>query len=70
MKLRKYAEAGIGHYWLVEREGDLPVVHVYELDVPTGGYVPVGIFRGELKRPVPFPVTVDLDALPTGRRPD
>ncbi|MBB4946405.1 Uma2 family endonuclease [Kitasatospora gansuensis] len=70
VKLRKYAEAGIGHYWLIERENDLPVAHVHELDVPTGDYVPVGIFRGTLARPVPFPVTVDLAALVTGRRPD
>ncbi|WP_405019626.1 hypothetical protein OHV05_24855 [Kitasatospora sp. NBC_00070] len=54
----------------VEREDGLPVVHVYELDVPTGGYVATGIFRGELTRPVPFPVTLDLAALLTGRRPD
>ncbi|MER5865347.1 Uma2 family endonuclease [Kitasatospora sp. NPDC002040] len=70
VKMRKYAEAGIGHYWLIEREDNRPVVHVYELDRPTGGYAPAGIFRGELARPVPFPVTLDLDVLLTGQRPD
>jgi len=39
------------------------VVHVYELDVPTGAYAPAGIFRGRLQRPVPFPADLDLDAL-------
>ncbi|MBV8931090.1 MAG: Uma2 family endonuclease [Kutzneria sp.] len=63
VKLRKYAEAGIGHYWLIEEEDTRPVVHVYELDAPTRSYVPVGIARGRLERPVPFPVTVDLDGL-------
>ncbi|MFI5533258.1 Uma2 family endonuclease [Kitasatospora sp. NPDC051853] len=70
VKMRKYAEAGIGHYWLVEEEDGRPVVHAYELDGPTGTYVSGGIFRGALTRPVPFPITLDLDALPTGRRPD
>ncbi|MEU8922314.1 Uma2 family endonuclease [Kitasatospora sp. NPDC048545] len=63
VKVRKYAEAGIPHYWIVEDEDGLPVVHVYELDGATGTYAPVGIFRGTLERPVPFPVTIDLDGL-------
>ncbi|MGW0736717.1 Uma2 family endonuclease [Streptomyces sp. NPDC002851] len=67
VKLRKYAEAGIPHYWCVEDEHAAPVVHVYELDAPTGTYVPVGIFRGSLKRPVPFDISLDLDGLVPGR---
>ncbi|MGO1056743.1 Uma2 family endonuclease [Crossiella sp. CA198] len=63
VKLRKYAEAGIPHYWIIDREGVAPVVHAYELDRPTGAYVLVGIFRGTLKLPVPFPITVDLNGL-------
>ncbi|MBW5485739.1 Uma2 family endonuclease [Streptomyces bambusae] len=63
VKLRKYAEAGIPHYWCIEDEDGAPVVHVYELDGPTGTYVPVEIFRDVLKRPVPFPVEVDLATL-------
>ncbi|KAA2264003.1 Uma2 family endonuclease [Solihabitans fulvus] len=63
VKLRKYAEAGIAHYWLVEDENDRPVVHVYELDVPTSSYVPVAIVRGMLELTVPFPLRLDLDAL-------
>ena len=68
VKLRKYAEAGIPHYWRVEKEDELPVAHVYELDVPTAAYVPAGIFRGSLRRPVPFEITVDLDGLTPRRR--
>ncbi|MFG2822327.1 Uma2 family endonuclease [Kitasatospora sp. NPDC048365] len=67
VKLRKYAEAGIAHYWLVEDEKHKPVVHVYELDVPTGAYVSAGIFREKLERPVPFPLVVELDALVQGK---
>lgn len=68
VKLRKYAEAGIAHYWLIEEEGHQPVVHVYELDAPTTSYVPVGIFRDILVRPVPFEITVDLPALASPKR--
>ncbi|MGO1056742.1 Uma2 family endonuclease [Crossiella sp. CA198] len=63
VKLRKYAEAGIPHYWIVDKEGSAPVVHAYELDKPTGAYAPAGIFRGTLDRPVPFPSTLDLNRL-------
>ena len=68
VKVRKYAEAGIPHYWRIEEENELPVAHVYELDQPTSRYVPVGIFRGALERPVPFPVSLDLDGLDRRRR--
>ncbi|MGH3861040.1 Uma2 family endonuclease [Actinokineospora sp.] len=66
VKLRKYAEAGIQHYWCIEDEGGAPVVHVYELDPPTGMYAPAGIFRRSLRRPVPFEIIIDLDTLTSG----
>jgi Uma2 family endonuclease len=66
-KMVKYAQAGIPHFWLVEREDDRAVVRVHERDATTERYVETGVHRGELKLGVPFPLTVDLDAL--GRRP-
>ncbi|MHC5905485.1 Uma2 family endonuclease [Streptomyces sp. S6] len=64
MKPIKYARAGITHFWRVEEEEDgAPVVHVYELDVATGNYVPTGIHRERLKLSVPFPLDIDLAAL-------
>ncbi|MEU3464880.1 Uma2 family endonuclease [Streptomyces sp. NPDC006733] len=63
VKLRKYAEAGIPHYWCVEDEGGAPVVHVYELDEPTRSYAPAGIFREALKRSLPFEISLDLRKL-------
>ncbi len=63
VKLRKYAEAGIPHYWCVEYEAGAPVVHVYELDAPTSAYAPAGIFRDILKRRVPFEISLDLTRL-------
>ena len=63
VKLRKYAQAGIAHYWCVEEDDGAPVVHVYELDGPTGAYAPAGIFRGRVERPVPFAIDLDLKSL-------
>jgi hypothetical protein len=63
VKPHKYAEAHIPHYWSVEEEDGASVVHVYELDEPTGVYAPAGIFRGTLERPVPFEISLDLDRL-------
>jgi Uma2 family endonuclease len=66
VKPRKYAEAGIPHYWRIEDEAGEPVVHVYELDLPTRAYAPAGIFRHTLQRPVPFEIDLDLDKLSPG----
>jgi Uma2 family endonuclease len=68
VKLRKYAEAGIKHYWRVEDEDATPVVHTYELDQPTGLYAPTGIHRDDLRTAAPFPIELDLDKLVPGRR--
>ncbi|GLY00964.1 hypothetical protein Acsp01_13430 [Actinoplanes sp. NBRC 101535] len=68
VKLRKYAEAGIAHYWRIENEDGSPVIHVYEIDEPTRSYVPTGIHRHELHTTKPFPIRLDLDALTPGRK--
>jgi Uma2 family endonuclease len=67
VKLRKYAEAGIQHYWCIEDEDTVPAVHVYELDEPTGSYAPAGIFRHALQRSLPFEISLDLDKLAPGK---
>lgn len=63
VKLRKYAEAGIPHYWLVEEEPGGPAVHLYELDRPTERYVATGIARDRLETSVPFRVDINLTTL-------
>ncbi|MGX1566502.1 Uma2 family endonuclease [Streptomyces sp. NPDC055506] len=63
LKPRKYAKAGIRHYWRVEEIGGLPVVYVYELDPATRAYVPNGIFHDKLELTVPFPLDIDLTAI-------
>ncbi len=67
VKLRKYAAAGIRHYWLVEDEATGPVVHVYELDEPTKSYAPTGVFRDALHVQLPFEIDIDLAKLLPGR---
>lgn len=66
VKLRKYAEAGIAHYWRVEDEASLPVVRAYELDGRS--YAPTGIHRGELHTAAPFAIKIDLAGLLPARR--
>ncbi|WP_055526596.1 Uma2 family endonuclease [Streptomyces graminilatus] len=69
VKPRKYAVAGVAHFWRVEQDGDkgLPVVHVYELDPATKAYALTGIFHDRLKPAVPFDIDTDLTAI--DRRP-
>ncbi len=63
----KYAQAGIPHFWRIEREDGGPAIHVYELDgVRDPRYVPITIARERLKVDVPFPIDIDVKAL--GRR--
>ncbi|MBW8740661.1 MAG: Uma2 family endonuclease [Streptomyces turgidiscabies] len=69
VKPRKYAAAGVPHFWRVEEDGDkgLPVVYVYELDPATKSYGLVGIFHDRLKVTAPFDIDIDLTAV--NRRP-
>ncbi|MGY0499674.1 Uma2 family endonuclease [Nocardia sp. FBN12] len=57
-KPRLYAEAGLRHFWRIEDESGLPVVHTYELDDTTGVYVATGVHRDRLTTTVP--VTLDI----------
>ncbi|MEV4397494.1 Uma2 family endonuclease [Nonomuraea sp. NPDC049607] len=62
-----YAEAGIPHFWRIEKAGALPVVYVYEIDPATGVYVGTGVHHDRLKLTVPFDLDIDLTTL-GGRR--
>ncbi|MEU2997425.1 MULTISPECIES: Uma2 family endonuclease [unclassified Streptomyces] len=70
VKPRRYAEAGIKHFWRVEQDDDdLPVVYVYELDPATRTYTPTGIHHRKMNLSVPFPIDVDLsEVYRRGRR--
>ncbi|ADI09306.1 hypothetical protein SBI_06186 [Streptomyces bingchenggensis BCW-1] len=60
-KPRKYAAAGIPHFWLVEKgTGRRPAVHTYELDPVTKSYAITGIHHERLKLTVPFTIDIDL----------
>jgi Uma2 family endonuclease len=62
-KPRRYAEAGIRHFWRVENDGGRPVAYVYELDPATRVYTLTGIFHERLMLPVPFAIDMSLAAL-------
>lgn len=63
-KPQLYAEAGIPHFWRLERgKGRRPVVYVYELDPVTQSYVPTGIHHDRLALTIPFPLDIDLTAV-------
>lgn len=69
VKPRKYAAAGVRHFWRVEADEEgVPVVYVYELDPALKVYVPTGIHRDKLTLTVPFPLDIDLTAI-NRRRP-
>ncbi|MDH6568237.1 Uma2 family endonuclease [Streptomyces sp. SAI-208] len=65
VKPRKYAAAGVPHFWRVEQDENkgLPVVYVYELDPATKSYGLTGIFHERLKVSVPFDIDIDLTAV-------
>ena len=64
VKPRKYAAAGVQHFWRVEKDDDhgQPVVYVYELDPATKSYGLTGIFHDRLKVSVPYDIEIDLTA--------
>ncbi|MFH8616562.1 Uma2 family endonuclease [Streptomyces sp. NPDC017979] len=64
-KPRKYAAAGIPHFWLVEMEprSEQPVVHTFTRDADSGAYVSTGVFRDRLKLAEPFEIDIDLTEL-------
>ncbi|MEV1069576.1 Uma2 family endonuclease [Streptomyces sp. NPDC050263] len=65
VKPRKYAAAGVPHFWRVEQDEDkgFPVVYVYELDPATKFYGLTGIFHDRLKVSLPFDIEIDLTAI-------
>lgn len=67
IKPRRYAAAGIRHFWRVEHVDSKTVAYAYERDPATAAYVLTGIHHNQLATPVPFEIDIDLTAV--GRRP-
>jgi Uma2 family endonuclease len=63
-----YAEAGIAHFWRIEKSEGRAVVYVYELDPADRVYALTGIYHDRLELTVPFAIDIDLSAI--NRRPD
>ncbi|MFJ9717183.1 Uma2 family endonuclease [Streptomyces sp. NPDC101213] len=63
-KPRKYAAAGIPHFWLAEMSAEhrQPVVRTYELDPVTKTYEPTGTHRDQLKLTVPYDLSLDISS--------
>ncbi|WP_328359643.1 Uma2 family endonuclease [Streptomyces sp. NBC_00457] len=63
----RYAQAGIAHYWRVERgQDDIPEVHQFWLDEDSGVFIPRPdrpVHTDKLSTIVPFPVEIDLRSL-------
>jgi Uma2 family endonuclease len=68
VKPAKYAAASIVHFWRVEESDGLPVVYVYELDPMTHTYLPIDVFRKQMRIDLPFPLEIDLSSI-NRRRP-
>ncbi|MGW0934369.1 Uma2 family endonuclease [Streptomyces sp. NPDC002666] len=65
-KPRKYADAGIQNFWLVEMaDSGRPVIWTYELDPVNKKYVSTGVHRDRLKLSVPYDIDIDLAAIDT-----
>ena len=58
-----YAEAGIPHFWRVERDAvDGAVISTFERELATGQYLPTGIHHGRIAVDVPFPMDFGISA--------
>ncbi|MEV5896783.1 Uma2 family endonuclease [Nonomuraea fuscirosea] len=56
----KYSNAGIQHFWRVEKDNGSPVVYTFELEPAVMAYVPTGIHHKRLQTSIGFDVDIDL----------
>lgn len=66
VKPRRYAAAGIKHFWRVEQDGRDAVVYVHELAPASQTYLQTGIYYDRLELTVPFIIDIGLGDV--GRR--
>lgn len=66
-KPRRYAAAGIRHFWRVENENRRAVAYTYELDPAAKAYALTGIHHDRLTLSVPYDIEIDLTKV--GARP-
>ncbi|MEV0619875.1 Uma2 family endonuclease [Nonomuraea sp. NPDC050404] len=57
----KYSDAGIRHFWRIEKEDGLPVAYTFELEPVVKAYVPTGIHHKRLQTYIGFDVDIDFD---------
>lgn len=59
-KPHKYARAGIGSYWRIERDDDRSVAYLFTLDPQHGAYEPIATQTGHITVTEPFGIDIDL----------
>ena len=62
LKSALYAQAGIGHYWMVETDGGI-TVHTYRLDTAAGVYEPSGSFTDAIAVDQPWHIRIPIAGL-------
>jgi Uma2 family endonuclease len=67
-KPRRYAAAGIQHFWRLENDDSGTVVYVYERDPASDAYAVTGIHHRRLRLTVPFVIDIDLTTVGTKPR--
>jgi Uma2 family endonuclease len=60
IKPRRYAAAGVRHFWRVEEIEGRTVVYVYEYEPAGAAYALTGIHHDRLEVTVPFDIEIDL----------
>jgi Uma2 family endonuclease len=58
-----YAEAGVEHFWRVEREQDKRVLYTYRLNQSKDAYQETGRYEGTAKLDVPYPIEIDFSEI-------
>ncbi|HWG28237.1 Uma2 family endonuclease [Actinospica sp.] len=58
-----YAEAGIEHFWRIEREQGERVLYAYRLDSSKRAYKETGRYVGSAQLSVPYPIEIDFSEL-------
>ena len=58
-----YAEAGIEHFWRIEREQGMRVLYTYKLDHSKHEYVETGRYEGTASLDVPYPIEIDFSEI-------
>jgi Uma2 family endonuclease len=63
VKPKKFADAGIPHYWLIDDTDEVANARVFALDKARRRYVETAFSQNAIQVEEPFPITVDVSRL-------